>query len=222
MKIIARQIPPEYQESPLFYGDEFWPENVYVFGNRDYNQHAGPLEALRRALENIADVFDDMQHGNGWTNNLNYAIRCELPNEYRREFTRPERLLIVELANKYTESRTNEENDILCDVLELFTGERWSNGTIRGCCQGDWQEIIYPAEYGREWLEAFETEYFNTGSEWIVDPDGDNVSVYVHGWSDEQIRAELADAAGVNPAEIELHAFSGWSRTAVYTEVEPA
>ena len=34
MKVYARQIAPEYQESPLFLGDEFWPENVLVYGNR--------------------------------------------------------------------------------------------------------------------------------------------------------------------------------------------
>ena len=209
MDIIAKQIPPEYQESPLFLGGEYWPENVFVFGNRNYNQHADTLDELRTALENIADIFDDMRHGYGWTNNLAYAIRCELPNEYRREYTRPERLRIVELANKYSEAKSHEENDILCEALGMFTGKNWSNGTIRGCCQGDWQEIIYPAEYGREWLEAFETEYFNTGTKWLVDPDGDCVSVYAHGWNDNLIRAELADAMGVNSDEITLLKFTG-------------
>lgn len=221
MKIIAKQIPPEYQESPLFLDSESWPENVFVFGNRDFNQHAEPLEGLRTALENIADVFDDMQHGNGWTNDLQYAIRCELPDEYARYYERPDRLRIVELANQYSECRSNEENDILCAALELFTGKSWSSGTIRGSCQGDWQEIIYPAEYGRDWLEEFETEYFNTGTEWIVDPDGDNVSVYAHGWSQDQIRTELAEAVGTTPDKIVLMELTGWSRTAVYTEVTP-
>lgn len=54
-KIYAKQVPPEYQESPLFYGD--WPENVFVFGNRHYNQHAERLEEIRAALEEIADVW---------------------------------------------------------------------------------------------------------------------------------------------------------------------
>ena len=38
MKIYARQIAPEYQESPLFL-EGSWPEKVYVFGNRRLNQH---------------------------------------------------------------------------------------------------------------------------------------------------------------------------------------
>ena len=220
MKIYAKQIPPEYQESPLFLGDEFWPENVFVFGNRDFNQHADTLNELKTALENIVEVFDDMQRGQGWTDDLAYAIHCELPEEYRREYSRSERLKMVELANEYCFAKSYEENDVLCKVLELITGKTWDNGTIRGCCQGDWQEIIFPAEYGREWLKDFETEYFNTGSEWIVDPDGENVSVYAHSWNNDGTRAELADAVNVKPEDIVLLAFSGWTKTAVYAEVD--
>lgn len=219
MKIYAKQVPPEFQESPLFYGDEFWPENVFVFGNRDYNQHADTLNELRTALENIVEVFDDMQQGQGWTDDLAYAIHCELPEEYRREYSRPERLKMVELANEYCFAKSYEENDILCKVLELITGKTWDNSTIRGCCQGDWQEIIFPAEYGREWLEHFEAEYFNTGTEWIIDPDGDNISVYAHEWNNEGIKKELAAAVGVEPENIIMQAFSGWTKTAAYTEV---
>ena len=165
-------------------------------------------------------VFDDMQRGDGWTDDLAHAIHCELPEEYRREYSRPERLKMVELANEYCFAKSYEENDVLCKVLELITGKTWDHGTIRGCCQGDWQDIIFPAEYGREWLEHFETEYFNTGSEWIIDPDGDNVSAYAHSWNNDGIRVELADAIGTTPENITLLAFSGWKRSAEYAEVE--
>lgn len=39
MKIYAKQVPPEYQESPLFLGDEFFPDDIAVCGNRDYMEH---------------------------------------------------------------------------------------------------------------------------------------------------------------------------------------
>ena len=217
MKIIATQVPPEYQESPLFYGEEFWPENVFVFGNRDYNQHADALNDLKTALENIVEVFDDMQQGQGWTNDLAYAIQCELQEEYRREYNRAERLRLVELANEYCFAKSYKENNVLCKVLELITGKTWDNGTIRGCCQGDWQEVIFPAEYGREWLEDFEIEYFNTGSEWIVD---DDFSVYCHRWNNDGIRQEIADAAGTTPENVILKTFTGWKRTPEYAEVD--
>ena len=225
MKIYAKQVPPEYQKSPLFTGDEFWPENVFVFGNRDFNQHADTLTELRTALENIVEVFDDMQRGQGWTSDFAYAIRCELPEEYRREYSRPERLKLVELASKYCCAKSYEESDVLCETLKLITGKAWDNGTIRGCCQGDWQEIIFPAEHGREWLEEFETKYFNTGTEWEVHdgdatPEGpedvDGFSVYCTSDADDGIRREIADAAGGNAADVILYHFSGYERRATY------
>lgn len=228
MKIYAKQVPPEYQESPLFLGDEFWPENTFVFGNRDYNPHADTLNELRTALENIIEVFDDMQQGQGWTNDLSYAIKYELPEEYRREYSRHERLKMVKLANEYCFAKSYEENDILCEVLELITGKAWDNSTIRGCCQGEWQKIIFPAEYGREWLNDFEAEYFNTGTEWIVHdentipetPDDINgFSCYCRRWRESDIKKEIADAYGAPGAEVVLYQFVKWQRYATYTEV---
>jgi hypothetical protein len=216
MKIYAKQVPPEYQESPLYM--EEWPENVFVFGNKWLTDHAGRLEDIKRALEDISDVCN----GYGYTNNLLDVIPGR---DDGREYTRPERLQLVRLAKNYTEYSNNsdDENEILCDVLELITGQKYDYATIRGCCQGDWQEIIYPAEYGREWLSDFETEYFNTGAEWRIsenDPESDdNFYMYTHAWSDDGIRAEIAAAAGVDPGDVILYTFTGWSKTPEYMEV---
>ena len=219
MKLYAKQVPPEYQESPLFYGD--WPEDVYVFGNRSYNQHAERLEEIRAALQELADVWEDLTSGapqyyNRWIDALNDILQ---PDYERGEYTRAERLELAKLAAQFEWCNSSDENDILCAVLQLITGHEWENGTIRGCCQGDWQEIIYPAEYGREWLAAFEAEYFNTGTEWTVDPDGEAYSVYVTGWSDDDARQAIADAHGCEPRDVILLKFTGWSRSASYEEV---
>lgn len=45
MKIYARQVPPEHQESPLYMFNE-WPENVYVFGNRHYTGRAERIDEI--------------------------------------------------------------------------------------------------------------------------------------------------------------------------------
>ena len=220
MKIYAKQVPPEYQESPLFM-DECWPENVFVFGNKWLTDHAGRLESIRRGLEDISDVCN----GYGYTNNLHAAIWYEIPRDDGRAYTRAERLQLVRLAKNYTEYSNNsdDENEILCDVLELITGQKYESATIRGCCQGDWQEIIYPVEYGREWLRDFETEYFNTGAEWRIsenDPESDdNYYMYTHSWSDDGIRDEIAAAAGVDPGDVILYTFTGWTRSPEYMEV---
>ena len=67
-------------------------------------------------------------------------------------------------------------------------------------------------------LEAFEIEYFNTGSEWIVDegdfnPDEDNpeeisgYSIYCTSWNDEGIKQEIADSVGVDIDDVILFPF---------------
>lgn len=225
MKIYAKQVPPEYQESPLFMDE--WPENVFVFGNRDFNDHAGRVADIRGALEDIASEFERLQNGEfsdyigGYS--LKEILNDFLPHDTGREYTRAERLQIVRLANNYCNCRSYEENDVLCDVLEIVTGQKYDNATIRGCCQGDWQEIIFPAEYGRDWLDNFEAEYFNTGAEWRIsenDPDDDeNYYMYTHAWNNDGIRAEIANAAGVDPSDVILYTFDGWQKTPVYAEV---
>ena len=223
MKIYAKQVPPERQESPLFNGCDDWPENVFVFGNRYYNQHAERLEDIRRALEDIADEWENLNnHCRGYYTSWIDALNDLFPaRDDGREYNRAERTQIAALAEEYTETGTRDERAVLCDVLELITGRAWKYSTIRGCCQGDWQEIIYPAEYGRDWLEVFEAEYFNTGSEWCVKENDDDPGYYQYctGWNNDLIRAEIASAAGCDPGDVILYAFTGWSLTAEYEEV---
>ena len=227
-KLYARQVPPEHQESPLFLFGE-WPENVYVFGNHHFNAHDEELQKIRNGLQEAAGEFDSLQLGHGWYENWMDILEDYLPpRESRGPYTREERKIWIDLCDQYCEARSADENDILCDALELITGQKWENGVLRGCSQGDWQEIIYPAEYGRKWLDHFETEYFNTGTEWIIHEEEEKpenpedisgCSVYCYGWNPDMIRAELAEHSGITPEHITLYSFGGWSRAAEYEEV---
>jgi hypothetical protein len=221
MKIIAQQVPPEYQESPLFLGDEFFPDNVAVFGNRDYKERTFPaFDRVYSALYEgeLLQAWDDLHDGHGYKSWAD-ALADLVPAENRGPYTREERKTTwYKIMERFEFSRRQNHNEIYCKALELMTGKAWETATIRGCCQGDWQEIIYPAEYGPEWLQVFETEYFNTGSEWQLDPDGENVSCYVTSWKTEDIKKELANAYGCKPEEITLLKFTGWTRSANYEE----
>lgn len=168
MKIIAKQVPSEYQESPLSYAGDLgivWP-GVIFHGNRHFNSHTTP------EFDAIYERFDG-------------------------------------------------EKKIL-RALHLVTGKRWEKKTLRGYCQGDWQDIYYPAaDYTAEDLKLLEIEYFNMGSEWIIEteeePEG--FSMYCYGDSPEAIRAEIAALEGVKPEEVKIFEFDGWTRTAKYKEV---
>ena len=222
MKIYAKQVTPEYQESPLFM--EEWPENVYVFGNRHYKDHGGDyIENIKNYMYDAADELKRVLRGEfSGDYSLIEILNDFLEPENGREYSRADRLKWRALLLNF-DSGAISDDDAIITALELITGDKYENATIRGCCQGDWNNIIYPAEYGREWLENFEIEYFNTGDEWQISegsPDADDCYYfYSHAWNDDGKRAEIADAAGVDPVDVVLYVFTGYSKIAEYRTV---
>ena len=228
MKIYARQVPPEYQESPLQMCDE-WPENVYVFGNRQFIERAEGLQGIRDALEELAETWDDLQDGRhryawSWIEALDDLLP---PGDTRKKYTRAERLELAKLAEEYAHSYfwNDAEIRVILRVLEIVRGEEYTAATLRGCCQGDWQNIIYPASYGDAFRDAFETEYFNTGTEWIIhdgddapeDPEEiDGYAMYCYSYDP---RAEIAAETGTDPADVILYEFDGYTRRAEWKVV---
>lgn len=226
-KIYARQVPPEYQESPLFWNDDV---NAEIFGNRDYRGITSALfDRLPGMLDDLATVWENIQAGDD--NGANWAEELAnlVPPEGRPEYTREERRdAWPNLLKQYENCNHRYINSIYCTALHLITGRAWDWCTLRGTCQGDWQYCIYPAD---EWngasLERLEAEYFNTGTEWIVHegqvaPDSpedvDGYSVYCTGWNDNQIRQEIADAAGGSPEAVTLYKFRDFRRIAEWEE----
>ena len=229
MKIYAKQVPPEYQESPLFQFD--WPENVHVYGNRYYNEH-GKYSELCKEIEYMSEWLQDARDGCAYASNhsFKWALYWHVQPDAKREYNRAERLRWLDIIERYEMGSdfSDYETRAVCDALELVTGIKYEADTISGCCQGDWQEIIYPAEYGRDWLKYFEAEYFNTGSEWIVhdentDPTGpediNGFSVYCHGWKTEDIKLEIAEAYGAPDAEVILYQHTGYTKTSNWEAV---
>ena len=234
MKIYAKQISPDCQESPLFLGDEFFPDNIAVFGNRDYKEHCPDFinnvwEVLRQG--ELADILEDVKEWADCYKNVTEAINDYLPPEHGKRYSTNAIHALKNYVIDFSSCPHSREYEILCNVLSIVTGKKWDYQTIRGCCQGDWNYIFYPAdEWTKEQIEVFETEYFNTGTEWIVhdentDPESpeeiSGFSIYCVSWNKEGIRKEIAEAVtDGDPANVILYEFVGYSQTAVYKEVE--
>ena len=192
MKIKAYQVAPEYQKSPLLV-DEMPEFGVEICGNKDYKRHT-------------STTFDEVLEC------LEYGDFSDF------EFTGYKAECMEELCNKYG-TRGADDEGIIAEALSIVTGQKWEYKQISGCCQSDWNYIYYRSE---EWtakaLEYFKIEYFNIGNEWrIEDEEGDDMGrVYTHEWNDDEKKREIAEHIGVDPDEVTLYLFDGWTKTAKY------
>ena len=223
--IYAKQIPPEFQESQLSW--DFWPEDIICCGNRDYNVHQ--TDAYEKLMKYAGDCADEIENlGHSWSyKNATEAIMDLLPPEHKKNYSTREIKRWKELLKGYSVCRSCEEDDYIAQMLSLITGKKYSHTEIHGCCQRDWQRLYYPSAYGREFVKAFEIEFFNLGSEWIIhdedsEPkDTDGISGYsmylmADGYSSDEVKEELSEQIGVSPEEIVLYSFVGWKRSADY------
>lgn len=228
MKIYCKQVRPDWQESPLF-RDEF-PDNIAVFGNNRYKSHIPDDVARVRAVLHNGELADRLEtHGGEWYKNCTDAINDYLPPVTGRKYSTRAIHALRYLVADYASAPASDELGIMCRVLSIVTGKAWEYSIIRGSCQGDWQNIVYPVDdWTPDALAGFECMYFNTGTEWIVHDETEppagpddiaGYSVYCVGWSIDQIRAELADCTGAAPDDLVLYEFTGFTQIPVYSEV---
>ena len=99
--------------------------------------------------------------------------------------------------------------------LTLMLGKEYDYKTLRGSCQSDWIYFIYPTDlYNDEAVRCLETEFFNTGAEWMIHdeetvPDCaeavNGYTMYVY----NDARKEIAAEAGVAPEDVVLWKYDG-------------
>ena len=236
-KIYARQVNPEYQESPLFIGGaaDFWPEEVIVTGNREYRgRTTDEWDALMERLEDAAHDYDWCQDP---VNREEYPEEIQTVPEildnwrFSKRGGKPWTDEEIEEWKELLENPDTSDNETMVQGLSLLTGKAYDCTMIRGCCQGDWQYMYYPvSEWDSEAIEEFESEYFNTGSEWCINSDGyepydpesedpesmDGFWAYTCKWDDEDIKRWIGEMVGANPEDVVLYKWVGRRYTNVY------
>lgn len=191
MKYKAYQVAPEYQESPLDWSDARDNlEGMEIYGNRDYES---------RTSQTFNNVRDALYYDN--FDALDVSERDEKK--------------LRKLSEKYAYAGHNEE--IIAAALSIVTGQKWEYKQICGSCQSDWNIIYYrPELWSAAALCAFKIEYFNEGTEWdIQDENGEEIT-FVYTYEHNQEKEEIAEALGVNTADIVLYRFDGWTKIAKY------
>lgn len=229
MKIIARQIPPEEQTSPL-YIEEF-PGNICVYGNKHYKEHlTEDFKNVKGVLENgdLISFLEDEEELNRYYSSEAEVICDYLPPATNRpEYSAREIEELKELVLSF-EKHGTDENIIFRDILSIVTEEKLEYATITGDCQGEWQQVIYPGKYKDEWIKLFECEYFNTGSEWeleIFEGDEDTAEptetgrIYCYNDKMEDFKNQISWATNCPIENIKMLEFDGYKQKNIYKEV---
>ena len=97
---------------------------------------------------------------------------------------------------------------------------------IHGCCQGEYNRVIYPeSRFSEQDIKNFECEFFNLGTEWCVTdekPDSPNEicggCIYCHNTDIDSIRREIAECFECEPGDIHLYSYH--EKTVCYFESE--
>lgn len=227
-KIIVEQVEPSCQKSLLSLSEDFWPENILVFGNRNFNKHMEHSK-YGELYEYIDRIFDEMAREYEFIKDKNSSFYANVTELFQNYFSKSEFDAInVNLNNKKVihefkllleeyETDRYYKGTVQIDMLSLLTGLNWRKCTINGFSQSEWNEILYPMELVSDNdIRIFEMDYFNIGTEWLF-PDGDaSISIYCYGITYDEIKQEIADAFDVNAADIKLKAFSHYGRVAHY------
>lgn len=232
MKIYARQINPQYQDSIIFDDDGNGVEYINVWGNKNYQSRTSSVfDRVKECLDagELASEIEAITEKSSYAiyGNVTEAINNWLYRDDGKAYGTQQIRKLKQLVLRYSDCHRSEEDQILVDVLSIVTGEEWDCKDIHGCSQSEWNTVYYPVKYWtEESLEAFETMYFNNGSEWIVhegdtEPTSpeeiDGCAYYCVSWNDEGIKKELAEAVGAeNPEDIVLYKYAGSVSTPVY------
>ena len=192
MKIFARQIAPEHQESPFSYlRDDYLFQGVIIDGNKQYYSHTtktydiikeefnngldiheyiGKVQPYKTITEAIQDIFPPQHKAKYSTIDIakwKKLFDCNIPTQTSKQTSR-------QASNA---GYWQEKKDI-CTALKLMTGKSYNYACIRGVMQSEWQYIYYPDKImGESFAKQFEAEYFNTGSEWIIHEVNDDVNL---------------------------------------------
>ena len=211
-KVYARQVPWEWQESP-WDDEQLKTDKAALYGNRSYGRYVfDEFEQVVKALEEMDwdDVGDDRPYSTEQEMLLDYV-----PPVGRDSYTDEEIEAWKFACQLYNPDYDCNEQWGICMGLTLMLGKEYDYKTLRGSCQSDWICFIYPTDlYDDEAVRRLETEFFNTGEEWMIHdeetvpdcPEAVNgYTMYVY----DDARKEIAAEADVAPEDVVLWKYDG-------------
>lgn len=205
-KLFIEQAIDEYGDAFIFniLDNEFY-NNVIVIKSRDFNEinnsEYGELyDAIKKRADDMAGMLEDIK--NNENDIYNSAIDCiidmlDLSPSLAPGADQADEINDAAAAYWYNKISFNE---YAAALLTALTPHKWNCCTLRGCCQGDWINILYPADvYSDNDIKEYECYFFGMYYEYNARYNGDNITYF---YSDNYIHDEIINyiAADFNAA----------------------
>lgn len=242
-KIYACQRPPEWQESHLCDDYPHMFDGLPGFAIQGNNELRSltfdRFDAVSDTLDDIPcelrNMLDDIPYARecGAGKNKTEILMNYLPPENGVKYNPRQVHELCDLIFGYDRAAYTDVRglrELFCAIFSIVAGGTWRWRTIRGYLQGDWNILYYDADrVTTADIHTIETEYFNTGTEWMVHDSDDEptspddiygYSIYCHSCDSNDIKQEIKDAHGDKDAEVILYDFNGWKRSAEYKRID--
>lgn len=240
MKTIkAYQIPPEAQDNALVWHEltdddgRLWSVCT-DWGERkaEHDKPDGWTDDFYLAYKTLKAWYND-DSTDEWLNNdvvylHSYATQAEECGVRDRPQLDEAKAAARKVIKAYSEGcdkgnatgRWPNDVEFAAALLSAVTGIEYAVHEIRGCCQGDWAQLVIP-KAEEDAKAEIEAKYFNTGDAWkLVGDNGEVYHAYTWIWNgeDRQLREVAKDYFG-SDIEVKRYAFDGYIKTPRYREV---
>ena len=121
-----------------------------------------------------------------------------------------------------------DKAELAAAILTCATGNAWGVATIRGCCQGDYAQVIYDeTDRGIE-IDEIEARFFGGGTEWEITNEAGEYEGMVYTWKwrsnerEAQIRQGVEDIVAAGPFDLMIREFDDYQYVPKYKEAYAA
>lgn len=166
--------------------DEYY-NNIIAFGNRDYitfnkSEYGALFDNIITELKYNCYYIDIVNAiKNGETTFYNDIVDCaaDIFGVNPETITENNAVKIYDILQSFYNSRIVTERETIAAILTELTPLKWYADTIRGYCQSEWNNIVYPDTYSSSAILDFETFYFGKYQDYIIKYRGETVSDYI-------------------------------------------
>lgn len=189
--------------------DNEYYNNIIVIDNRFFTGiNAGDYEQLYCSIEtgadNMAGEITDIIHGvNDYYNTVSEAVADYLNIE---NISADQAAAVQRAASDYMNNKKHFD-EYAAALLTALTPHKWSCCTLRGSCQRDWINILYPADvYNDDDIKEYECYFFGLCDEFTATYKNDNVVYYYsYNYDVDDIIKSIAADFNAGPDQIVFH-----------------